>query len=75
MVTVKVPVVAELLAENVSVLVPVAGLGLKDAVVPLRKSQISGAWVSFLKAKTEPHFAERIASRGRTKHGGSCYLE
>jgi hypothetical protein len=35
MVTVLVPLVAELLAVNVSVLVPVAGFGLKDAVTPL----------------------------------------
>ena len=34
MVTVRVPVVAELLAVNVSVLVPVAGFGLKAAVTP-----------------------------------------
>jgi hypothetical protein len=37
MVTVLVPVVAELLAVNVSVLVPVAGFGLKAAVTPLPK--------------------------------------
>src|SRR5579863_10321992 len=36
MVTVKVPVVALRPAERVSVLEPVAGLGLNDAVVPLR---------------------------------------
>jgi len=35
MVTVRVPVVAELLAVKVSVLVPIAGFGLKDAVTPL----------------------------------------
>jgi len=35
MVTVTVPVVAELLAVNVTVLVPVAGFGLNAAVVPL----------------------------------------
>lgn len=35
MVTVLVPVVAELLAVSVSVLVPVAGLGLNAAVTPL----------------------------------------
>ena len=34
-VTVRVPVVAELLAVSVSVLVPVAGFGLKDAVTPV----------------------------------------
>ena len=33
-VTVRVPVVAELLAAKVSVLVPVAGFGLKEAVTP-----------------------------------------
>jgi hypothetical protein len=37
MVTVLVPVVAELLAVNVSVLVPVAGFGLNAAVTPLPK--------------------------------------
>jgi hypothetical protein len=37
MVTVLVPVVAVLLAVNVSVLVPVAGFGLNDAVTPLPK--------------------------------------
>jgi hypothetical protein len=37
MVTVLVPVVAVLLAVNVSVLVPVAGLGLNAAVTPLPK--------------------------------------
>jgi hypothetical protein len=36
MVIVTVPVVAELLAVNVTVLVPVAGFGLNAAVVPLR---------------------------------------
>lgn len=35
MVTVTIPVVAELLAVNVTVLVPVAGFGLNAAVVPL----------------------------------------
>jgi hypothetical protein len=35
MVTVLVPVVAELLAVKVSVLVPIAGFGLKDAVTPV----------------------------------------
>jgi hypothetical protein len=35
MVTVLVPVVAELLAVNVSVLVPVAGFGLNAAVTPV----------------------------------------
>jgi|HubBroStandDraft_4_1064222.scaffolds.fasta_scaffold16979_4 hypothetical protein len=35
MVTVRVPVVAELLAVKVSVLVPVVGFGLKDAVTPV----------------------------------------
>ena len=35
MVTVLVPLVAVLLAVNVSVLVPVAGFGLNDAVTPL----------------------------------------
>lgn len=34
-VTVRVPVVAELLAVNVSMLVPVAGFGLNAAVTPL----------------------------------------
>lgn len=38
-VMVTVPVLAELLAESVSVLVPVAGLGLKEADVPLRKPE------------------------------------
>lgn len=37
MVTVLVPVVAELLAVSVSVLVPVAGFGLNAAVTPLPK--------------------------------------
>jgi hypothetical protein len=37
MVTVLVPVVAVLLAVNVSVLVPVAGFGLNDEVTPLPK--------------------------------------
>lgn len=37
MVTVLVPVVAELLAVKVSVLVPIAGFGLKDAVTPVPK--------------------------------------
>ena len=35
MVTVRVPVVADLLAVKVSVLVPTAGFGLKDAVTPV----------------------------------------
>jgi len=34
-VTVRVPVVAELLAVNIKVLVPVAGFGLNAAVTPL----------------------------------------
>lgn len=36
-VTVRVPVVAELLAVSVKVLVPVAGFGLNDAVTPVPK--------------------------------------
>ena len=39
MVMVRVPVVAELLAVNVTVLVPVVGLGLKAAVVPLPRPE------------------------------------
>ena len=39
-VTVTVPVVAVLLAANVSVLEPVAGLGLKEAVTPLGKPEL-----------------------------------
>jgi len=37
MVTVRVPVVADLLAVKVSVLVPAAGFGLKDAVTPVAR--------------------------------------
>ena len=43
MVTVRVPLVAELLAVSVSVLVPVAGFGLNDAVTPVPRPEAAKA--------------------------------